>query len=37
VALRSHNNAERDHPEGNFAEEIVTVAIPQKRGKRLWY
>ena len=33
VALRSHNNAERATAEGDFAREIVPVAIPQKRGK----
>ncbi len=33
VALRSHNNAERATKEGDFAEEIVPVEIPQKRGK----
>lgn len=33
VALRSHNSAERATMEGDFAEEIVPVEIPQKRGK----
>jgi len=33
VALRSHNNAERATVEGAFAEEIIPVEIPQKRGK----
>jgi acetyl-CoA C-acetyltransferase len=33
VAVRSHNNAERANKEGDFAEEIVPVEIPQKRGK----
>jgi acetyl-CoA C-acetyltransferase len=33
VAVRSHNNAERANNEGDFAEEIVPVEIPQKRGK----
>jgi acetyl-CoA C-acetyltransferase len=33
VALRSHNNAERATREGDFAEEIVPVEIPQKKGK----
>jgi len=32
VALRSHNNAERATREGDFAEEIVPVEIPQKKG-----
>ena len=31
VALRSHNNAERATKEGDFAEEIVPVEIPQRR------
>ena len=33
VALRSHNNAERATLEGDFAEEIVPVEVPQKRKK----
>lgn len=33
VALRSHNNAERATLSGDFAEEIVPVEIPQKKGK----
>ena len=33
VALRSHNNAERATREGDFAEEIVSVEIPQRKGK----
>jgi acetyl-CoA C-acetyltransferase len=33
VALRSHNNTERATAEGDFAEEIVPVELPQKRGK----
>ncbi|MDD5169343.1 MAG: thiolase family protein [Syntrophales bacterium] len=33
VALRSHNNTERATKEGDFAEEIVPVEIPQKKGK----
>jgi len=33
VALRSHNNVERATNEGDFAEEIVPVELPQKRGK----
>jgi len=33
VALRSHNNVERATKEGDFAEEIVPVEIPQKKGK----
>jgi acetyl-CoA C-acetyltransferase len=33
VALRSHNNVERATKEGDFAEEIVPVEVPQKKGK----
>jgi acetyl-CoA C-acetyltransferase len=33
IAVRSHNNVERATSEGDFAEEIVPVEIPQKRGK----
>lgn len=33
VALRSHNNAERATLEGDFAEEIVPVEVPQKKKK----
>ena len=33
LALRSHHNAERATNEGDFADEIVPVEIPQKRGK----
>ena len=33
VALKSHNGAERATKEGDFAEEIVPVELPQKRGK----
>jgi acetyl-CoA C-acetyltransferase len=33
VALRSHNNAERATSQGDFREEIVPLAVPQKRGK----
>ena len=33
VALRSHNNAERATREGDFAEEIVPVEVPQKKKK----
>lgn len=33
VALRSHNNAERATINGDFKEEIVPFAIPQKKGK----
>jgi acetyl-CoA C-acetyltransferase len=36
VALRSHNNAEDAIKSGKFKEEIVPVAIPQKRGDPLW-
>ncbi|MGB5986330.1 MAG: acetyl-CoA C-acyltransferase [Desulfobacterales bacterium] len=31
VALRSHNNAERANREGDFAAEIVPVAVPQRK------
>lgn len=33
VALRSHNGVERATKEGDFAEEIIPIEIPQKRGK----
>lgn len=33
VALRSHNNVERVTREGDFAEEIVPVEIPGKKGR----
>ena len=33
VALRSHNNVERATRDGDFAEEIVPIEIPQKKGK----
>lgn len=33
VAVRSHNNVERANMEGDFAEEIVPVELPQKKGK----
>lgn len=33
VALRSHNNVERATNDGSFAEEIVPVEVPQKKGK----
>jgi len=33
VALRSHNNVERATQDGDFAEEIVAIEIPQKKGK----
>jgi len=33
VALRSHNNAERATLEGDFAEEIIPVEVPQKKKK----
>jgi acetyl-CoA C-acetyltransferase len=32
VAVRSHNNVERCTKEGRFKEEIVGVAVPQKKG-----
>ncbi len=31
VALRSHNNAERANNNGSFKEEIVPIAVPQRR------
>ncbi len=31
VALRSHNNAERATRDGDFAEEIVSITIPQRK------
>jgi len=31
VALRSHNQAERANSDGSFAEEIVAVAVPQRK------
>ncbi len=31
VALRSHNNAERATKEGDFAEEIIPVEVPQRK------
>jgi acetyl-CoA C-acetyltransferase len=33
LALRSHHNVERASNDGGFADEIVPVEIPQKRGK----
>ena len=33
VALRSHNNVERATKDGDFAQEIVPLEIPQKKGK----
>ncbi len=33
IAVRSHNNVERATKEGDFADEIVPVEIPQKKGK----
>jgi len=33
VALRSHNNAENAVKEGKFKEEIIPVAIPQRKGE----
>ena len=33
LALRSHHNVERATEEGEFADEIVPVEVPQKRGK----
>ncbi len=33
VALRSHNNVERATLEGDFADEIVPILVPQKKGE----
>lgn len=33
IALRSHNNAEKAIESGKFAEEIIPVSIPKKRGE----
>jgi acetyl-CoA C-acetyltransferase len=33
VALRSHHNVERATEQGDFADEIVPVEVPQRRGK----
>jgi acetyl-CoA C-acetyltransferase len=33
IALRSHNNVERANKDGSFAEEIVPVNVPQKKGE----
>lgn len=33
IALRSHNNAEQAIESGKFAEEIIPVTIPKKRGE----
>jgi acetyl-CoA C-acetyltransferase len=33
VALRSHNNVERANKEGDFADEIVPITIPQRKGE----
>lgn len=33
VALRSHNNVERATKDGSFADEIVPVPVPQKKGE----
>lgn len=35
VALRSHNNAERATEDGTFADEIVPVQVPQRKGDPL--
>lgn len=32
VALRSHNNVERASKDGSFADEIVPISVPQKKG-----
>ena len=32
IALRSHNNVERATNDGSFAEEIVPIKVPQKKG-----
>lgn len=33
IALRSHNNAERATVAGDFKEEIVSIEVPQQKGK----
>ncbi|MEJ2716042.1 MAG: thiolase family protein [Deltaproteobacteria bacterium] len=33
IALRSHNNVERATNDGSFAEEIIPVGVPQKKGE----
>ncbi len=33
IALRSHNNVERATKDGSFAEEIIPLSVPQKRGE----
>ncbi len=33
VALRSHNNVERATNEGDFADEIVPIMVPQRKGE----
>jgi len=32
VALRSHNNVERANSDGSFADEIVPIPVPQRKG-----
>ncbi len=32
IALRSHNNVERATKDGSFAEEIVPISVPQRKG-----
>lgn len=33
IALRSHNNVERATKDGSFAEEIVPISVPQRKGE----
>ncbi len=33
IALRSHNNVERASNDGSFADEIVPIMVPQKKGE----
>ncbi len=33
IALRSHNNVERATKDGSFAEEIIPIAVPQRKGE----
>lgn len=33
IALRSHNNVERATKDGSFADEIVPIAVPQRKGE----
>jgi acetyl-CoA C-acetyltransferase len=37
VALRSHNNAERATQDGSFADEIVPIPVPQRKGDPIMF